>query len=307
MASMTWVMTLFINSGLNKMKSLGLVSEEIDGIPRVQGEPAWEALSQQEKKTSARKMEIYAAMIDDVDHYIGELIDYLKSVNQFDNTFIFFMSDNGPEGHHLDKGWPAVADWIVECCDNSYENMGKLNSYIWYGPNWGRVSAAPFRFYKGFTSEGGIRVPAFVSYQNKLQSNVVFQEIVTVKDVMPTILELAGVAHPNHYNGNRILPIQGQSMLPVLKKMQNNLHGEDFILGTESFGKKAIRKGDWKILSLPPPHGTGEWQLFNLRADPSEMHNLSLQHPKKLKELKQLWQEYATVNNVILQNVESLY
>ena len=292
---------------INKMKSLGLISAEVTGSPRVQGEPAWEELSQQEKKTSARKMEIYAAMIDDIDHYVGELMAYLKRIHQLDNTVIFFMSDNGPEGHHLEISWPAVADWVAECCDNSYDNLGKPDSYTWYGPNWGRVSAAPFRLYKGFTSEGGIRAPAFVSYRNKLPANRVFHEMASVKDVMPTLLELAGVTHPRQYRGESILPMQGKSMLTVLSNEQHQLQHNNTYFGTESYGRRAIRKGDWKILLLPPPHGQGEWLLFNLKTDPSEQHDLAAKYANKLQDLTRLWLEYIQTNYVILPNKESLY
>ncbi len=73
------------------------------------------------------------------------------------------MSDNGAEGHDLALQ-PEFGDWIKQCCDNSYENMGKANSYLYYGPNWGRASIGPFRMFTGYNSEGGIRVPAFVNY-----------------------------------------------------------------------------------------------------------------------------------------------
>ena len=292
---------------LDNMKSLGLIHSKVAGVPRAENEPAWEELSRQEKKISARKMEIYAAMIDDIDHYIGELIDYLKRTRQFDNTFIFFMSDNGPEGHHLEKAWPQVVNWIYECCDNSYANLGKPNSYTWYGPNWGRVSAAPFLHYKGFTSEGGIRVPAFVSYPGKLPVNQVFHEVVSVKDVMPTLLELAGVTHPEEYKGRNVLPIQGKSLLTALSNEHQQFRDDNDFFGTESYGRRAIRKGDWKILLLPPPQGQGQWQLFNLISDPSEQHDIADQYPDKLQELSRLWLEYSQNNHVILPNKESVY
>jgi arylsulfatase len=275
-------------------------------LPR---EPAWEDLSAEQQKREARMMEIYAAMVSDLDRYVGKVVDYLKAIGEFDNTVIFFMSDNGAEGHHLEKGWAELARWVDECCDNSYENMGRPDSYLWYGPNWGRVSVGPWRMFKGFTTEGGIKVPAFIR-SPELAGGRINHGVLTVMDVMPTLLELAGVEHPGtHYRGREVVPMQGSSMLSMLRGTTDSTHGPDYVMGWELFGKRAIRKGDWKIVQEPegdlwsernPLKDPYRWRLFNLTEDPAELNDVSAAYPEKLKELVAHWEEYARRNGVII-------
>jgi arylsulfatase len=302
---------------LERMAELGIIPSEVEPFPRLHGERSWDELSEEEKKIEARKMEIYAAMVEDIDIYVGEVIDYLKSTGQFDNTFIFFMSDNGAEGHHLDLTWDAMAEWVKECCDNSYENMGRADSYIWYGPNWGRVSTGPWRMFKGYTSEGGIKAPAFAHYPRSVQSGVIDRNFLTVMDVMPTLLELAGVAHPGTtYKGREVRQMKGRSMLSLLKGEVNSVHRSDYVMGWELYARRAIRQGPWKIiyepyhqLLEPRPAGitTDTWQLYNLREDPAELDDLSQRYPAKRSELIGFWEEYARENGVIIPNQLSGY
>ena len=302
---------------LARMQSLALVSEEVKPYPRMANETAWEELSDEQKKVEARKMEIYAAMVDDLDRYVGSIVNHLKKTGEFENTFILFMSDNGPEGHHLEKGWEGLAEWVEACCDNSYENLGKADSYVWYGPNWARAGAAPGRMFKGFVSDGGIRVPAFVHYPKMEQRGVVHSRFLTVKDVMPTFLELAGTRHPGAtYRGRPVLPIQGSSMLAMLNGEAKATHTSDYVMGWELFNRRAIHQGDWKILwegnneyFEPWPAGieVDRWQLFNLAQDPAELNDLSVSYPDKLEAMTALWERYAKNNGVILPNWTSGY
>ena len=134
---------------LQALIDLGLVDKDTTVFPRYVDEPIWESLSDDEKRYQSKVMEIYAAMIDDVDIYIGKVIDHLKAIGEYDNTFIFVTSDNGPEAHNLDEAWVGMKEFVAECCDNSYENIGNANSYIWYGQNWGQAGNTPLRMYKG--------------------------------------------------------------------------------------------------------------------------------------------------------------
>ena len=296
-----------------RLQELGLLTEGMQAVPRVPEEPAWEALWAQEKQISARKMEIYAAMVDDLDHYLGTVFDTLKRRGEFDNTFIFFMSDNGPEGAHLEIGWDALGEWVAECCDNSFENMGQADSYLWYGPNWARAGAAPFRMYKAFTTEGGIRVPAIVHYPKTVPAGTIYRGMATVMDVLPTILELAEIEHPQTYQGREVLPLRGASMLPVLTGASASVHAEDYVMGWELFGRRAIRQGDWKIVWEPAdfmgtapweprdPHIMGDrWRLYNLADDPSEQIDLAQQQPERLQALIAAWETYAQETGIVL-------
>ena len=132
-------------SRFEKMQQLGLTTSGMKVVDRIPTEAAWDSLAVEERKIEARKMEIYAAMVDDMDKYLGTVLESLKRSGDFDNTFIIFMSDNGPEGAHLDIGWDALGKWVDQCCDNSLENIGAADSYVWPGPNWSRAVAPPSR------------------------------------------------------------------------------------------------------------------------------------------------------------------
>src|SRR5690606_35189263 len=151
--------TLYLNR-LERARALGLVPPDFAGIPPIDGQPRWEELSDEERRIEARKVEIYAAMVSDLDAYIGRFVAYLESIGELDDTFIFFMSDNGPEGLRRDLN-PAFSDWVAACCDNSYENLGRGDSYVIYGPNCSRGGSVPFRDAKATEGEGGVLLPAF--------------------------------------------------------------------------------------------------------------------------------------------------
>lgn len=272
-------------------------------VPRLKGEPAWTELDTQQRRVEERTMEIYAAMLDDVDVYVGKLIDYLKVTGQYENTVIFFMSDNGAEGHDMAHGLAEVIPWVEKCCNNSYENMGKADSYLLAGPNWARASAGPAKHYKGFTTEGGIKAPAFIAYSQQEFEQPLLSRFTTVQDVMPTLLQLAGVKAPQkQFHDRDILPITGRSLLGNQGQQQAVIDA-----GWELMGKRGYRYGDWKIVHLPEPYGNGRWQLYNLADDPGEQRDLAMQKAKKLKEMVARWDQYAKVNNVIMPDWVSGY
>lgn len=291
-----------------RMKGLvveGLIKEGIEGWPRYPEEPAWNALSEEERKVEARKMEIFAAMVDDMDVYTGRLLDYLEQTGQREDTLIIFMSDNGAEGHHVEVGWPAFENWVRACCDNSYENMGKADSFVWYGPNWGRAGSGPYRDFKGFITEGGIRVPAFIHYSGFKRQASISDTFASVMDIMPTLLELTGIRHPEQYQGKKVEPIKGESMLSFMQNQKEQVHQDSYVMGWELFGKSAVRQGDWKIVLQP--YGAQKWRLFNLVNDPSEQTDLAAKYPEKLQQMIRLWEQYVDDNEVIIPDWVSGY
>jgi arylsulfatase A-like enzyme len=277
---------------IERMKTLGILDPEATVFPRVPNVAAWDDLSDLEKRESARRMELYAAMVGHMDANIGGLIEYLKTTGIYDNTLIIFLSDNGPEGNLMPMGPP----W-----DNSrFEDWGKQGTFIQYGPAWAQVSAGPFRMFKGFLSEGGIRGPMIVSGKGVAGSGRISDALAHIMDVPATILDVAGVAHPETYNGKPVVPMQGKSLLPVLGNSSESVRTPDDWIGWELFGLRAVRMGDWKLLSLCKPFGSGEWQLYNLRADPGETVDLAASEPEIATKLIGHWDEYAKANNVIL-------
>ncbi|MFL1453968.1 arylsulfatase [Marinobacter sp. GN3S48] len=283
---------------LKRMKELGIVADNIEVGPFIGGLPKWDELTDEEREIEARRMEVYAAMVDNLDANIGRLMDWLDKKGRLDNTVILFASDNGAEGNNPTLH-PQTKQWIAEKFDNSLENMGRKGSYIWYGPQWGQVGSTPFAFFKGFTSEGGIRAPAIIRYpdQNSDSQGSIDHSLYSVMDVMPTFLELAGVKAPDTpYKGRDIHPIQGMSMLNSLAAAQN---GKERVLGWELFGRTAIRKGDWKLRHIGAPFESRQWALFNVKSDPAELVDLSDEYPDKVSDLKAEWKDYAERNNVI--------
>jgi arylsulfatase A-like enzyme len=284
---------------IERMIELGLIPADAPIAPRLPSEPAWDELSDEQKKFEVRMMEIYAAMVDDIDVNIDRLLSYLKGIDELDNTFIFFMSDNGAESAPL-HDWPVFGDLIKECCNNSYENMGKADSYLYYGQNWGRVSTGPFRAYKGYASEGGVRVPAFANYAGLVKKGATNKSYTSVMDVMPTLLELAAVQHPGEqYQGREILPMQGLSLLPIFDSSKDSIRDKDAWMGAEVFGRRSISQGDWKLLMMEPPWGSGEWQLYNLETDPAEQIDLAASEPERMKKMIEFWQQYEADNGLI--------
>ncbi len=295
---------------LQALKDLGLVDRNVEPFPHFPDEPKWDSLSDEEKRYQSKLMAIYAAMVDDVDIYIGKIIDHLKATGEYDNTFIFFLADNGPEAHNLDEAWEGLTEFVQACCDNSIDNIGKADSYVWYGQNWGQAGNTPLRMYKGFPSQGGVRVPAFAHFPKSIRKGVQDDQILTVMDVMPTLLELAGIDHPGtRYRNRDVVKMRGSSMLATLQGKASKVHPDDYVIGWELFSKRAIRKGDWKIIYEPyhevlEPRVAGiktdTWQLYNLAEDPAELNDLSEENPQKLKEMIMHWEEYVAETGLLI-------
>ena len=296
---------------LARQKSMGIVPESATRADRSPKEKPWDSLGEAERMIEIRAMEVYAAMVAEVDRHTGRLIDYLERRGELDDTAIFFLSDNGPEGHDLDETWPMEAfpeirRTIDTTHDFSYEAMGHEGSYVLYGPNWANAGSPAFRLHKGFPTEGGTRVAAFVRYKGLVTSPSISDAFVFVADVTPTIVELAGVDPPgSKYRGRDIEPMSGRSFLPLLSGRQ--LEETSRTTAMELLGKRAVRRGEWKLVHMPPPHGAGRWQLFDVHADPGESLDLATRYPDTVADLVRAWDDYANRNGVILPDWVSGY
>lgn len=289
---------------LQRMEELGLFPKNIRLPVNNPEGMSWDDLSAEEKRYESRTMEVYAAMVDLLDEQVGRLLSHLDATGQLDNTFIFFMSDNGAQGKDL-KTHPRAGEWIKEEFDHSYDNMGKASSYLDPGANWAQVQGTPNRLYKTFTSEGGIRTPAFAFFGDKLQSKKISNDFSSVMDLMPTFLDLAKTQHPGHnYKGRRVHNMKGNSMLPFLQGKESSIHDAEYVMGWELFGHRAVYKNGYKLLQLIGPHGTDGWQLYNLNKDISEEYNLAKVEPNKLREMISLWEKYESDNGVILPPID---
>jgi len=295
------------NQRLTRMREQGIVAEGVNTADRLYFLPRSTTFAPAARVIQGRKMELYAAMVEYMDDQIGRVFDYLREIGEYDNTVVIFISDNGAEGNDLrgmvagQLGTLGFLHAMNNFAEDGHNSLGRKGTYTEYGPLWAQVSMAPFRIYKGWTAEGGIRSPLIVSGPGvKGAGELNKQAILHVMDIAPTLLELAGVQHPSTHNGREVAPMQGKSWMSMLDGKTQSPRSADDWLGWELFGNRAIRQGDWKISWLHQPIGTWDWQLFNLAEDPGEQYDLSGKFPEKTKALVALWDEYVAMNGVII-------
>lgn len=252
-----------------RMKRLGIIDKSYQLSERDAAIPAWEQVAN--KKEWSRKMAVYAAMVDRMDQGIGQLVGQLRASGQLDNTLIFFLSDNG--GCHENIDGKKFNDPKVP--------IGERGSYVAYDKSWAFASNTPFRKYKSWAHEGGIATPLIVHWPAVVkQKGQITSQVGHVVDLMATCLDVAKVQKPDQ-------DLPGQSLLPVLKN--KNLTKER-TLYWEHEGNRAVRKGNWKLVSGKPEN---KWELFNLAQDPSETRNLAATNPGKVAELRQQYEQWA--------------
>ncbi|WP_425605765.1 arylsulfatase [Paraburkholderia translucens] len=282
----------------------------------------WDSLSPAEKKAQARYMEIYAGMVENLDHNIGLLIQHLKDIGEYDNTFIMFQSDNGAEGWPIDSGADPTATDTANATDPTYSQLGTDNGKqnaqrLQYGLRWAEVSATPFRLTKGYSGEGGVSAPLIVHLPGQTEQKPTLREFTHVTDNTATFLAIAQIAPPTTpapalintltgvdqnkgkvvYNNRYVYPITGQSLLPLLKDQSTApVHSASF--GDEAYGRGYLRSADgrWKALWTEPPLGPvdGHWELYDMSADRGETQDVSTQNQSIIDGLVQQWNDYMT-------------
>lgn len=277
------------NARYQRLKELGIISEDVERFPW--NGVKWEDLSEEEQRKAAREMEVYAAMIDYMDNQISRIFNWLEKSGKMDNTMIVFISDNGANGGSI-ADYPGQTEEFLSSFDNSIDNIGLPNSLTDMGPNWASASMSPYRLFKGFTSEGGIKAPCVIKLPKEIESNqLMIHSFTHISDLMPTFLELANARHPSLEN-QAIPPMMGKSLIPLLTGKTDTIHLNEGV-GYELHGRSAYFKDEWKIVHLSVPFGNGEWQLYNLNDDPTEINDLSNEYPEKRKELIAAWNEYS--------------
>ncbi len=277
---------------------LGLLPRSAELPARNRAVADWETLLPAQRQVELKRIELYAAMVELMDHHIGRFIDGIGRDDDRE-TIIVFVSDNGSEGNDignlLDNKY-----WIPATFDNRLDNMGRRGSYVWLGAGWGQATVSPFRNFKSFTTGGGIRAPAIVFSTTGRFGNGRKDAVMSVMDIAPTVLELAGIDHPaTGEDPGTLIEMNGISALPYLSNMAPTIHG-DSPIGWEIYGNRALIMGDWKAVFTWPPEGNGEWQLFDIGDDPAETRDLGASDPQKLAEMVQHWGAYAEQNGVAI-------
>jgi len=291
-----------------RLKEMGLVHKDWELSPQA-GD--WETV--EPKDWEARCMEVYAAMVDTMDQGIGRLVTELERQGALDNTLILFLQDNG--GCEEDMGRPANINekWVGGLKDpkpmapdelqpkasppmqtrdgrpvrgGPTVMPGPADTYIAYGRNWANVSNTPFREYKHWVHEGGISTPLICHWPAGIQARgQLFHEPGNLIDIMATCADVVGAKVPRRYEGNEILPPEGTSLRPAFR---GKSLGERAIFW-EHEGNRAVRKGRWKLVSKHP----GGWELYDIDADRTEMHDLASRRPEKVRELESLYENWA--------------
>lgn len=280
------------------LKSAGHIAPATVVPDRLDWVEPWEDLTEEQRAGAIRTMEVFAAMVEQLDHNIGRLLNYLDETGLRDNTVILFFSDNGAEGNPVNRIIDDH-DWVENSFDNQLENIGRPGSYVFTGPGWAQASTAPFNLFKTFPSQGGIRTPALVSGPGVISG--ISDAFVTVKDIAPTLLELANVPQPGaEYDGRAVVPMSGKSLQSLLRDSMAEVHDSTTVTVWELFGRRAVRIGDWKAIWLYEPYGPARWQLFNLATDPDETTDLAASEPAQLRGLLEAWADYEERYQVIL-------
>lgn len=295
---------------VDKMKQLGVLPQgfvDNPGLASVAqggtGKKQWSELTPAERARQARAMEVYAAMVSNLDGHIGRLVKYLRDTGQYENTLIFFMSNNGSDSN------PAAGANVTATTD--LDNMGRRGSTIANGERWAEVSAAPFRLWKTFTgAEGSVGVPAIVKLPGQQQSRVPLATATLVKDLLPTFLNMANIPVPTGtYAGKPIENISGVSLRSALQSASASpqVRPANATFALEYLGQGYVHRADgWKLsrTAVPgvalPNYGAMPWRLFNVQDDRGETRDLAAERPDIVEELKKEWDRYVLDNAVLV-------
>ncbi len=298
-----------------KMKELGVIAGDCKLSPQARQwndvkHEAWEI----------RNMEVYAAMVDNMDQGIGRIVDQLKADGQLDNTIVMYFQDNGgcaeglgrqPRGKFKER--PAEAPFPAMAKDELQTAMipqktrdgfplimgpgampGPADTYIAYGQGWANVSNTPFREYKHWVHEGGIASPLVVHWPAKIKARGELRHQPShLIDIMATCADISGAKYPEEMKGTAITPLEGKSLQAACV---DNAKIDREALYWEHEGNRAIRMGDWKLVAKGEQ---GAWELYNIADDRAELNNLAEAQPDRVKKMSDQWQAWAKRADVL--------
>lgn len=282
---------------LARQRELGILSPDVVAHTPRNRDGSWDSLTAGQQALAARNMEIYAAMIDRLDQNVGRVIEALRASGELDNTVIIFLADNGAEALEVETTGAKMLEGSLKGADNSFANRGAASSYLTYGAGWAQAATAPSWLTKGYASEGGTRAVAFISGAGIAPRPGAATQYLSVADIAPTLLDLAGGdARATRVGGRTVRPITGKSWAQWLRDPAARVYGAGDGVGAELFGSRAYRQDKWKITDI----GDGQWRLFDIARDPGETRDLSLVDADRKAALVAAWERYARDVGVVL-------
>ncbi|TKJ35487.1 MAG: arylsulfatase [Planctomycetes bacterium B3_Pla] len=274
-----------------RMKELGVIKPDTPLSTRHPNVPAWE--DERHKEWQQRRMEVYAAQIARMDKGIGRIIDALEQTGRLRNTLMMVLVDNG--GCHVEYKQSREGSFLnKQTRDGRPIKKGNLPDVMpgpedtWqsYGYGWANASNTPFRMFKQYEHEGGICVPLIVQWPGVIRkSGRITGQVCHVMDILPTVLEAAGVEYPKTNDGRQIDPADGKSMVPILRGQKRQ--GHDVLFWKYSHGC-AVRQGKWKLVRIDKQ----PWELYDIESDPVELVDLARTHPERTAQLAALWEKW---------------
>jgi arylsulfatase len=304
---------------LARQKALGVIPAATALTPRPEALPAWDSLSATEKQVYARYMEVYAGELAYQDDQIGRVLDELRRMGQLDHTLVIFIEgDNGASGEGTPKGTANEVGMLANKFDTDPNRMAKLldqmggaRTYELYPTGWAWAMDTPFQWMKQIASHlGGTRNGLVISWPDRIKAHgEIRTQFGHVNDIMPTVLEAAGVEAPTVVNGVQQQRIDGTSLVYSFDSANApNRHQVQYF---EQLGNRAIYEDGWMASTTPrrmpwsqvSPQGDPatdyKWELYNLNNDYSQAHDLAAAEPEKLKALQDLWWKEAERNSVL--------
>jgi len=302
---------------LERARKLGVVDSRWAMAPQKGG--AWADVK--DREFELRCMEVFAAMVDTMDQGVGRIVAELKRQGQFDRTLILYMQDNGGCAETMGRGpngavarparptLPPIAATTLRSDSPPTQTRdgfpvrqgygvlpGPVDTYVAYGEAWANVSNTPFREYKHWVHEGGISTPLIAHWPAGIPAarrNALEAQPGHLVDIMATCVEVTGATYPRNKDGESIQPLEGVSLRPAFAGQPVGRKEPIFF---EHEGNRAVRDGNWKLVAKGP---TGAWELYDMAADRTELHDLAVQHPERVQAMVKQWEAWAHRANVL--------
>jgi arylsulfatase len=257
-----------------------------------QPNPAWDLLDIDRQRDLARRMAVFAAMVEGVDRGVGQIVEQLRQTKQLDNTLILFLSDNGACYEWGPFGFDGVSrqgETTLHTGDD-LSKIGGPGTHHSYGSAWANLGNTPLRMYKHFTHEGGICSPLISHWPAGIGSpDRWVRQPAHVMDIMATLVDATGAGYPQEYAGRVVQPLEGTSLLPAMR-------GESVPerrIGFDHQQAHALRQGDWKVVWSKRMPTEIRWELYNIAEDRCETNNLAAIHPERVEQMAARWEAWA--------------